>query len=145
MEGWACVAHHGQDRPNLGGGICEAASSLELWQKRNTEDWPLLKAPFIINAEHSYLLFLMMPHFQMCLQWELPGRRSFSWTSQQHLALWVSSQGCGHRHWSNPDLSTCMTCQHEEQLPVYNIFLCIWMVLYQTLNKLKVWWGYPCL
>lgn len=99
----------------------------------------------LTSAECSYLLFVMMPLVQMCLPWELPGPCSSSWTSQQCLALWVSSQDCGHRHWSNLDLTTCMTCQCDEQLPVYNIFLCIWMVLNQALDKLKEWWAYPCL
>lgn len=58
----------------------------------------LLKASFITNAECFYLLFLMMLVVQMCLQWELPGPHSSSWTSWRRLALWVSSQGCGHRH-----------------------------------------------
>lgn len=128
---WTCLRHVHQ--------IWEEVSVRLLlpWKKRCTEKWPLLKSPFITSDKHSYLLFVMMPLVQMCLQWELPGPHPSSWTSRQHLALWVSSQGCGHRHWSILDLSTCTTCQHDEQLPAYNIFLCIWMVLNQTLSKLQ--------
>lgn len=65
------------------------------------------------------------------------GNGAFLRMDEQRLALWVSSQGWGHRHWSNMDCSTCMTYQRDKQLPVYNIFLCICMLLNQLLDKLK--------
>lgn len=95
------------------------------------------------RVEYSYLLFSMMPLFQVCWQTKLANPGSSLLPSGGSWEPWVPSHTCGHRHCTDAGCNTCKTCWHDKHLPVYTTCLCTWICWMKSSVPSKRDWDIP--